>query len=72
MSSSLSEAQADDWVVGSRCGRDIHHCKLERDGRMWLLGVGLKRFESICQLVAYYADHALYGNTYLRHPVNRD
>lgn len=46
-----------------RAGKGIKHVRLVQEGRLWVLGPGLRQFESIPDLVAYYATNPLYRRT---------
>lgn len=55
-------------VVPPRARGKVKHCRINRDGRHFVLGTSAY-FESLVELVSYYEKHALYRKMKLRYPV---
>jgi hypothetical protein len=51
-------------------GNGIKKARLERDGKLFTLAIGMRRFKSIPEFVEYYSRHPIYRNTRITHPVN--
>lgn len=56
------------WPSPSRARGKVKHCRINRDGRHFVLGTSAY-FESLVELVSYYEKHALYRKMKLRYPV---
>uniref|UniRef100_A0A2I3HJB2 1-phosphatidylinositol 4,5-bisphosphate phosphodiesterase gamma n=1 Tax=Nomascus leucogenys TaxID=61853 RepID=A0A2I3HJB2_NOMLE len=52
----------------SRARGKVKHCRINRDGRHFVLGTSAY-FESLVELVSYYEKHSLYRKMRLRYPV---
>lgn len=56
------------WSSLLRAKGKVKHCRINRDGRHFVLGTSAY-FESLVELVSYYEKHALYRKMRLRYPV---
>lgn len=56
------------WSSPSRARGKVKHCRINKDGRHFVLGTSAY-FESLVELVSYYEKHALYRKMRLRYPV---
>lgn len=55
-------------VSSPRARGKVKHCRINRDGRHFVLGTSAY-FESLVELVSYYKKHTLYRKMRLRYPV---
>ncbi|KAF5918570.1 hypothetical protein HPG69_005005 [Diceros bicornis minor] len=58
----------DSYAITFRARGKVKHCRINRDGRHFVLGTSAY-FESLVELVSYYEKHALYRKMRLRYPV---
>ncbi|KAK7830322.1 hypothetical protein U0070_018830 [Myodes glareolus] len=58
----------DSYAITFRAKGKVKHCRINRDGRHFVLGTSAY-FESLVELVSYYEKHALYRKMRLRYPV---
>uniref|UniRef100_A0A8C0I3B4 Phosphoinositide phospholipase C n=1 Tax=Balaenoptera musculus TaxID=9771 RepID=A0A8C0I3B4_BALMU len=58
----------DSYAITFRARGKVKHCRINRDGRHFVLGTSAY-FESLVELVSYYEKHALYRKMKLRYPV---
>ncbi|XP_019490318.1 PREDICTED: 1-phosphatidylinositol 4,5-bisphosphate phosphodiesterase gamma-2 [Hipposideros armiger] len=59
---------SDSYAITFRARGKVKHCRINRDGRHFVLGTSAY-FESLVELVSYYEKHALYRKMRLRYPV---
>ncbi|KAG8506253.1 1-phosphatidylinositol 4,5-bisphosphate phosphodiesterase gamma-2 [Galemys pyrenaicus] len=59
---------SDSYAITFRARGKVKHCRINRDGRHFVLGTSAY-FESLVELVSYYEKHALYRKMKLRYPV---
>eukprot|EP01134_Creolimax_fragrantissima_P000559 CFRG0559T1 len=59
------------FTISFRAGRGIKHCRLQREGRFFVVGPGLKRFENIPELIEHYRKKRLYRKTKLTTAINK-
>ncbi|KNC87468.1 hypothetical protein SARC_00403, partial [Sphaeroforma arctica JP610] len=62
---------ANAYTISFRAGRGIKHCRLQREGRFFVVAPGLRRFDTIPDLIEYYQRHVLYRKTKLTKAVNK-
>ncbi|XP_037072934.1 LOW QUALITY PROTEIN: 1-phosphatidylinositol 4,5-bisphosphate phosphodiesterase gamma-1-like, partial [Pollicipes pollicipes] len=65
-----SQRDAAALSLSFRADRRIKHCRVRRDGRLYVIGT--VQFESLVELVAYYEKHPLYKKVRLRYPVTEE
>uniref|UniRef100_A0A2K5Z8J9 1-phosphatidylinositol 4,5-bisphosphate phosphodiesterase gamma n=1 Tax=Mandrillus leucophaeus TaxID=9568 RepID=A0A2K5Z8J9_MANLE len=59
---------SDSYAITFRARGKVKHCRINRDGRHFVLGTSAY-FESLVELVSYYEKHSLYRKMRLRYPV---
>ncbi|KAG8562823.1 hypothetical protein GDO81_015829 [Engystomops pustulosus] len=59
------------YAITFRAEGKIKHCKIQKDGRLFVLGTSAY-FENLVELVNYYEKHALYRKMKLRYPVTEE
>ncbi|XP_069822255.1 1-phosphatidylinositol 4,5-bisphosphate phosphodiesterase gamma-2 isoform X1 [Dendropsophus ebraccatus] len=59
------------YAITFRAEGKIKHCKIHKDGRLFVLGTSAY-FENLVELVNYYEKHALYRKIKLRYPVTEE
>ncbi|XP_013362551.1 PREDICTED: 1-phosphatidylinositol 4,5-bisphosphate phosphodiesterase gamma-2 [Chinchilla lanigera] len=62
------EGMEDSYAITFRARGKVKHCRINRDGRHFVLGTSAY-FESLVELVSYYEKHTLYRKMRLRYPV---
>nr|XP_013014250.1 1-phosphatidylinositol 4,5-bisphosphate phosphodiesterase gamma-2 isoform X2 [Cavia porcellus] len=62
------EGMEDSYAITFRARGKVKHCRINRDGRHFVLGTSAY-FESLVELVSYYKKHTLYRKMRLRYPV---
>uniref|UniRef100_A0A6I8NFT0 1-phosphatidylinositol 4,5-bisphosphate phosphodiesterase gamma n=1 Tax=Ornithorhynchus anatinus TaxID=9258 RepID=A0A6I8NFT0_ORNAN len=62
---------ADSYAITFRAKGKVKHCRINQDGRHFVLGTSAY-FESLVELVNYYEKHALYRKMKLRYPVTQE
>ncbi|XP_043208508.1 1-phosphatidylinositol 4,5-bisphosphate phosphodiesterase gamma-1-like [Amphibalanus amphitrite] len=65
-----SQRDAAALSLSFRADRRIKHCRVRRDGRLYV--IGNVQFESLVELVSYYEKHPLYKKVRLRYPVTSE
>lgn len=60
-----------DYAITFRAEGKIKHCRIQKDGRLFVLGTSAY-FENLVEMVNYYEKHALYRNIKLRYPVTEE
>ncbi|XP_037977873.1 1-phosphatidylinositol 4,5-bisphosphate phosphodiesterase gamma-1 isoform X2 [Plutella xylostella] len=63
-----SEKDAGSYAISFRTGREIKHCRIKLEGRLYTIGT--IKFESLVELVAYYEKHPLYKKVKLQNPIS--
>ncbi|XP_056381806.1 1-phosphatidylinositol 4,5-bisphosphate phosphodiesterase gamma-2 isoform X2 [Hyla sarda] len=61
----------DSYAITFRAEGKIKHCRIQKDGRLFVLGTSAY-FENLVELVNYYEKHALYRKIKLRYPVTEE
>ncbi|XP_069047232.1 1-phosphatidylinositol 4,5-bisphosphate phosphodiesterase gamma-1-like isoform X1 [Lepisosteus oculatus] len=64
-------SEANSYAISFRAEGKIKHCRIQQEGRMFMLGSSAE-FESLVDLVSYYEKHPLYRKMKLRYPINDD
>uniref|UniRef100_A0A8C4WTE8 Phosphoinositide phospholipase C n=1 Tax=Eptatretus burgeri TaxID=7764 RepID=A0A8C4WTE8_EPTBU len=59
------------YAITFRAEGKIKHCRIQREGRLFLLGTSAE-FESLIDLVSYFEKHLLYRKMRLRYPISTD
>ncbi|OWA51214.1 1-phosphatidylinositol 4,5-bisphosphate phosphodiesterase gamma-1 [Hypsibius exemplaris] len=65
-----SQKNTHDFVLSFVGGQEIKHCRIARDGRLFVIGTAL--FDSLAEIVEYYSRVFLYRRTKLKDPVTDD
>uniref|UniRef100_A0A4W4FEC6 1-phosphatidylinositol 4,5-bisphosphate phosphodiesterase gamma n=1 Tax=Electrophorus electricus TaxID=8005 RepID=A0A4W4FEC6_ELEEL len=60
--------ESDSYAITFRCESMVKHCRIHKDGAMYVLGT-TSEFESLVELVNYYRKKPLYRKIKLRYPV---
>ncbi|KAE8608753.1 hypothetical protein XENTR_v10011595 [Xenopus tropicalis] len=63
--------EQDSYAITFRAEGKVKHCRIQRDGRMFVLGTSAY-FENLVELVSYYQKHPLYRKMKLRYPVTEE
>ncbi|XP_032527814.2 1-phosphatidylinositol 4,5-bisphosphate phosphodiesterase gamma-1 [Danaus plexippus] len=63
-----SEKEANSYAISFRTGREIKHCRIRKEGRLFTIGT--VKFESLVELVNYYEKNALYKKVKLWFPIS--
>ncbi|XP_063802026.1 1-phosphatidylinositol 4,5-bisphosphate phosphodiesterase gamma-2 isoform X2 [Pseudophryne corroboree] len=63
--------EANSYAITFRAEGKVKHCKIHKDGRLFVLGTSAY-FENLVELVNYYEKHTLYRKMKLRYPVTEE
>ncbi|KAI2805487.1 hypothetical protein RDWZM_008746 [Blomia tropicalis] len=61
----------DTYLISFRAKGKIVHCRIRREGRLYLLFCHHRKFENIADLITYYQKNALYQGVRLKTPINQ-